>query len=674
MVENENQIIATLSVAFKRMFPDIADKVETPEVKSWLANSLIGIVEYTGFLPQETRKQRDGRMECHKVYNGDFKELASKLRNTYPNTRDLSAQDLILKVYNGISSIYDVLSVEPNGNPTTEEDSIDSTSIALDSNKSGNTNSAQPSSVSPMVESETKVVETESNHTGTEEPKQEEPAIREDVVEPKVENNDSRTVSEVDGTLPIAEKNSEENVSTEQTQYVEEETRGTRNKENDMEDNQMSQVEELLAKANAAAEQMGGSEEITGAPVSNVSDGKERLNAAKVEVSEALKGSLESRKQWTQSNLVEAIIITKQPAAKRVIKPMGKVPFPATGKNATTADAKVATLMANFIKACYGRALSEDDWKQLDEQARYAQVIKADKKLKEGKASNLAKAKLVYGILTEMKNTPEGEFAAFVNDKNISYSWKGIMLNGKPLNREDLVCTLIDNSTGVAIGAGSNIADIEKRVEFKLGQTSAKAKAKTTGITGSGHQASKKLVVSIKNKPAFTADESHIRCMMTQPSENADAKASFPVAIKPEGFDSCAGSFSYVRTNDAFEDEYRPNKDKEGNAVYKTGVFTLRVSVPVTDVKKVLDAEFAKVADTARAVDLYWGIKLAPTKQADAASPTALEGTILETALAQYFVGEVSGAADSAIVKSLDQIRKAAQAEADAEEAAQLDQ
>lgn len=673
MVENEEQIISTLSVAFQRMFPDLADKLETPEVKKWLANSLIGIVEYTGTLPQETRKQRDGRMECHKVYNGDFKELASKLRNTYPNSRDLSAQDLILKVYNGITSIYDVLSVEPSGNPTANEDSIDGTSITLDSNKSGN--DTQPSSVSSMVEAETNVTETGSDHHGYEEPKQEEPAYETRVEETNVKSNTVKDVSEVMATEPTTEDKSETIENTEQPQSVEVNTEGTRNNENVMEENEMSQVEELLKKANEAAGAMGGDEAaLGGAPVSNVSDGKERLNAAKVEVSEALKGSLESRTQWTKSNPVEAIIITKQPAAKRVIKAMGKVPFPATGKNATTAAAKVGSLMTNFIKAVYGRAINEDDWKQLDEQTRYGQVIKADKKVKEGKATNLAKAKLVYGILSEMKNNPEGEFAAFINDKNISYSWKGVMLSGKPLNREDLVCELIDNSTGVAIGAGSNIADIEKRVEFKLGQTSAKAKAKTTGITGSGHQAAKKLVVSIKNKPAFTADESHIRCMMTQPSENNDAKASFPVAIKPEGFDSCAGSFSYVRVNDAYEDEFRPNKDKEGNAVYKTGVFTLRVSVPVTDVKKVLDDEFKKVADTARAVDMYWGVKLAPTKQADAAAPTALEGTILETALAQYFVGEVSGAADSAIVKSLDQIRKAAQAEADAEEAAQLDQ
>lgn len=672
MVENEGQIISTLSVAFQRMFPDLADKLETPEVKKWLANSLIGIVEYTGTLPQETRKQRDGRMECHKVYNGDFKELASKLRNTYPNSRDLSAQDLILKVYNGISSIYDVLSVESNGNPTANEDSIDGTSITLDSDKSGD--STQPSSVSSMVGTETNVTEAVSDHHDYEESKQEEPAYETRVEEPTAESNTVEHVSEVKAIEPSTEESSETVENTEQKQSVEVNTEGTQNNENVMEEKEMSQVEDLLKKANEAASTMGGDEALGGAPVSNVSDGKERLNAAKVEVSEALKGSLESRRQWTKSNPVEAIIITKQPAAKRVIKAVGKVPFPATGKNATTAAAKVESLMNNFIKAVYGRPINEEDWKQLDEQTRYAQVIKADKKLKEGKATNLAKAKLVYANLVEMKNDPEGEFAAFINDKNISYSWKGVMLCGKPLNREDLVCELIDNSTGVAIGAGSNIADIEKRVEFKLGQTSAKAKAKTTGITGSGHQAAKKLVVSIKNKPAFTADESHIKCMMTQPSDNSDAKASFPVAIKPEGFDSCAASFSYVRTNDSYEDEFRPNKDKEGNAVYKTGVFTLRVSVPVTDVKKVLDDEFKKVADTARAIDMYWGVKLAPTKQADAAAPTALEGTILETALAQYFVGEVSGAADSAIVKSLDQIRKAAQAEADAEEAAQLDQ
>ena len=135
MVGNDIQIIDLLSVAFKKMFPDLATRVEEPEVKKWLANSLVNIVEYSGTLPQESRKQRDRRMECHKVYDGDFKELAANLRNTYPNERELSAQELLLKVNNGITSIYDVLGASQISNPTTKYDSEEGTSTALDSDK-----------------------------------------------------------------------------------------------------------------------------------------------------------------------------------------------------------------------------------------------------------------------------------------------------------------------------------------------------------------------------------------------------------------------------------------------------------------------------------------------------------------------------------------------------------
>lgn len=682
MTIGDNQIVEVLSVAFGKMFPDLADKVTSKEVQQWLAESLVGIVEYSGTLPQETRKQRDRRMECHKVYDGDFKELASNLRNTYPDSRELSAQELILKVYNGISSIYDVLGVKPNGNPTTSKVSVEDTSKALDSDTESTVNARDAVSESSAEPTLTSV------QSGGKEIKDESPMMAEESTEPVHEVNSDVGSSAVVGDTDIAVGVQE---STDKKDSVAKEVEGTKTAEmkkgdvsapkvqveikNNMEDTTMANAQELLQMAQNAANDMGGAGNV--APTSNVTAGKEDKKAAEMAAIDLLNETANERKAWGDNNRVEAVIIVKQPAAKRALGTMGKLSYATSGKNATTPEAEIDKKIQKFISCVYGSAMSEADWKALPEESKYAQVIKVDNQIaanrKDGeaaKATNLEKAKKVYEVLSAIKNNPTGEFAAFVNDKNVSYNWKGVVLAGKPMNRESLIATLFDCSNGFVLGDGSNPEDAEKRVSFQLGKAADRASAKTTGIAGATHKADKKFVVSVKNKAAFTANEAHVVCLFTQPLENADSKASFPVAIKPEGFDACAGSFSYVRKNEKGEDAYRENKDAKGNPKFKTGVYTMRVSVPVSDVKKEVDEQFKKLEGYEHPAKLaaYWGVTLPTDKDI-----TKSDKLILDM-MASYFMGEVGGAEGSSTLKSLENVRKAAQAEADAEEAAQLDQ
>jgi hypothetical protein len=724
MITSDSQIIELLSTSFKNMFKDLADRLGEPEVQKWLANSLVNIVEYSGTLPGETRKQRDRRMECHKVYDGDFKELASNLRNTYPNERELSAQELILKVNNGITSIYDVLGASQISNPTTKYDSEEGTSTALDSDKSSTQNvqetaqdvAAQSTSTHATVSSvsmSADKTEVQEHGNGEYAPSVED-TIKESPVKPVQEKskpvpvlikpmtvkpitgsnlnvNEEKTTevtqpTPVEVTKELEKSENKEITETEVQEEVKEisndvsstEVHNNNNiKEKNLEENQMSDLNDLMNMANNAINNMGGEEEAGIKPVSNVAASKDQMKEFQIMAINEIEASIPERKAWSQNSRVEALVVLKEPAAKRVRGTMGKLPYKAKGNDAITPEEAIKKRIADFCKAAYGSAIAEEDWKALPEESKYQQVIKVDKQQaatrKEGdpaKVTNLEKAKKTYEVLSNIKNNPTGEFAAFVNDKNVSYNWKGVVIEGAPMNRASLIKTLLDKSNGAVLGDGSDPANTKDAVMFVLGKANDKASAKQQGIAGSTHRSDKKFVVAIKNKANFTDNEAHIVYMYTQPADNSDARASFPVAIKPEGFEPCAGAFSYVRKTEDGQDAYRETKNANATPKYKTGVYTLRVSVPVTDVKKELAEQFKKIEGHEHPTKnaAYWGITIAQDKD------FINSDNHIVTMLSSFLSGEIGSVADSDTLQSLEKARKIAQSEADAEEAAQLEQ
>ena len=722
MFSSDSQIVELLSTAFKNMFKDLAHRLEEPAVQKWIANSLVNIVEYSGTLPGETRKQRDRRMECHKVYDGEFKELASNLRNTYPNERELSAQELILKVYNGITSIYDVLGASQISNPTTKYDSEEGTSNALDSDKSSTEVTLQAvkeetvQSVSTQqavssVSMSADKTEVQEHGNGKYVPSVED-TIKESPVKPVQEKskpvpvlikpitvkpitgsnpnvNEEKTTevtqpTPVEVTKELEEFEDKKITETKVPEKVQEEvsndvssTEVHNNQIENMEENQMSDLNSLMEMANNAINNMGGEEEAGVKPVSNVAASKDQMKEFQIMAINEIEASIPERKSWSQNSRVEALVVLKEPAAKRVRGTMGKLPYKAKGNDAITPEEAIKKRIADFCKAAYGSAIAEEDWKALPEESRYQQVIKVDKQQaatrKEGdpaKVTNLEKAKKTYEVLSNIKNNPTGEFAAFVNDKNVSYNWKGVVIEGTPMNRASLIKTLLDKSNGAVLGDGSDPANTKDAVMFVLGKANDKSSAKQQGIAGTAHRSDKKFVVAIKNKANFTDNEAHIVYMYTQPADNSDARASFPVAIKPEGFEPCAGAFSYVRKTEDGQDAYRETKNANATPKYKTGVYTLRVSVPVTDVKKELAEQFKKIEGHEHPTKnaAYWGITIAQDKD------FINSDNHIVTMLSSFLSGEIGGVADSDTIQSLEKARKIAQSEADAEEAAQLEQ
>lgn len=662
---NEDQIIATLEVAFKNMFPELAGELATNEkVREWLAGSLVGIVEFTGTLPQETRKQRDNRMQCHKVYDGDFKQLAGMLRNTYPNTRNLSPQELILKTWNGISSIKDVLGTDgQTETPTVQKTEEDSTTNTLDSNRVVDQTDSQTvaasvdeptADVAPVEVAET--VEEVSTDVVTEQNVQTDSKV---IVETGDEGKDvTSNQNDPIGTVkPEQNESANEGVKydkTTSTDQIPVETEKLILEDNTME----NMAEELLAKASSAASTMAGDATPAAPAASNITVGDAEKAEAKEKVMDALEGSLEQRIEWTKNNTVDQIIVLKQPNALRAKSTMGTI---SVAKDQTVSQ-KVEGQIQAFIKACSGKAvITKDEFDALPDEQKYAMVIAADagRKADDKKATNLSKAKKVYELLQKMAASAaddKAQYPAFINTQNVSYAWKGVIIGGQPMNRDALIVTIIDKSTSIIIGAGSDISDTKNRVEFKLGQTKVGAANKITGVSAGSNRAEKKFVVSISNKASFTDDASHISYMMTK--EKGTAKASFGAEIVPDGFGPCAASFSY-NTGEV------KGKDKDGNTTYKKKTFSVRVSVDVTDYEKELDGRFKLDGMNQTKLDNYWGVKFAPSKQADLANPTDFAGTALAAALSAYFIGTTGfeGKEESTVVASLKQIKKAAEAE-----------
>ena len=644
------------------------------------------------------------------------------MRNTYPNERELSAQELILKVYNGITSIYDVLGASQISNPTTKYGSEEGTSNALDSDKLSTEVTPQPvkeeavQSVSTQqdvssVSISTDKTDVQETGNGKYVPSVED-TIKESPVKPVQEKSKPvpvlikpMTVKPIIGSNPNVDEEKTIEVtqptSVEVTKELEESEDKTINEvkvdeevkediSNDvsstevhnnqienMEENQMSDLNSLMEMANNAINNMGGEEEAGVKPVSNVAASKDQMKEFQIMAINEIEASIPERKSWSQNSRVEALVVLKEPAAKRVRGTMGKLPYKAKGNDAITPEEAIKKRIADFCKAAYGSAIAEEDWKALPEESRYQQVIKVDKQQaatrKEGdpaKVTNLEKAKKTYEVLSNIKNNPTGEFAAFVNDKNVSYNWKGVVIEGTPMNRASLIKTLLDKSNGAVLGDGSDPANTKDAVMFVLGKANDKSSAKQQGIAGTTHRSDKKFVVAIKNKANFTDNEAHIVYMYTQPADNSDARASFPVAIKPEGFEPCAGAFSYVRKTEDGQDAYRETKNANATPKYKTGVYTLRVSVPVTDVKKELAEQFKKIEGHEHPTKnaAYWGITIAQDKD------FINSDNHIVTMLSSFLSGEIGGVADSDTIQSLEKARKIAQSEADAEEAAQLEQ
>jgi hypothetical protein len=295
----------------------------------------------------------------------------------------------------------------------------------------------------------------------------------------------------------------------------------------------------------------------------------------------------------------------------------------------------------------------------------------ANTKDQEG-ATNVAKAKEVYALLTEALQNPEGQFEAIVDKNKVTYSQKGVIIGGKPVSKDQLIILLLDKSNGAVYAQGSLDANgstngNEEVTSWQLSKVTDSAKSKT-GVPSAKKADGKKFSVSVKKRDKFVQDPSHVQYLFTETDDKASATASFRAKITVAGVVYPA-SFQYA-------DKSATRTNKDGKTVPKKKTFSVNVRVPVTDVKKKLDARFIIDGYSATKLDAYWGISIAPKTQTDLANAKGIEGTPLQKVLIGFYQGDISASAakDSEVLKQLAAIRTQAEAAEDAEQAAQLDQ
>lgn len=92
---------------FLKLFNYPESVLSDKQVKSWIENAGIGVVEYQDILEGETELQADKRKSCDDIYNGDYAELFSVLRETFPSS--MSDEERLLYIYNMINPIRKIL-------------------------------------------------------------------------------------------------------------------------------------------------------------------------------------------------------------------------------------------------------------------------------------------------------------------------------------------------------------------------------------------------------------------------------------------------------------------------------------------------------------------------------------------------------------------------------------
>ena len=646
----KNKIVNALTPAFKKMFPQYAHLAGTEQVNNWLSESIVAIVEYEGYLPKETEKQRTGRMKTISVYEGEFKDIGQRLRNTYPDTRNLTPQELILRTYDRILSIKDMID-EEQATPTNAE--TKSQEVSQDSN-SDNVNvvsEVAEEPVQPVIDSATTTVSRKEDNAA--------PA-------------------------PVEVKPAESEVKSDnEIQFPKEENKMAEQNVNDL-------IAATKGGAAAAINQMTGG----ATPQSNASISQEQIEASKAEVMEILKGSQAERLAYTKSNTIDQLIITKKPAALRTLKNSGTI---RTTKKDETIATKIADKLTAFARATSGDPnITIDAWRNLNDEAKqYAAVIRQDNKAAKKAAdnnktlegpTNLAKAKQVFALLDgDMLNAqPTDEFAAYIDKDHLSYTWVGAMVGGTPNSKDDLLVTIMDYSTGALLGTGSPVekpaTGRDTRVLLKIRTALVSNSSKNTGMNKKSN-AQPPFTLSLTNKKTFLEDASHIVYMMDTKSDK-DEVASFRALISVDGKE-CSASFSYegAKTEKDANGNTKVATDANGNTIFVTKQFSVPVSVPVSGVEKKLAPMFNKDMTELYEIATYWGLKgLVPKTQKDPINITDMSGTDLTKALAAFYSSDNKSDQVAALQKrsnvlsQLINMRNKDIAERAAEDAAQLDQ
>ena len=550
MVSEEQRPSKLLKSIFKEIHPDLMTKYTDEQIDAYLDMAPICIVECPD-LKGETKKQRKNRMECHQIYNGDYKQLCNCLRNIYPEKNAMSAYKLMLWVYEGIRPVSEI------GEPVEQTKPVEDTTPVI-----------EPTSVEPVTE----VVEVVAE------------ATKDDIV---LTDEKEQIVTETTVSTPTNEV-VEEVKSEPESQSVDIVTNSRFSK---MEENKMNDLNERLA---AAANKMSGG---TSAKQSKVT------NEVKAEVVSVLDSSTEARNQWAAENKVQKLIMGNAPAIKRNPAKEGLAVKPVVSKTDASKNKTSKEVAADKYRALItkftGKVMDIEAFRAASDDVKFANVCPDN--------SGIAKAKAMVELMDKIYNNPDAKYEAFIPEK-FSGSIKGYQVNGVAYPTKELIALVLDKSNAFILGEGSDGKDAKNDVLFYVGKV---AKSQKMAIQGS---TSKTLAMRGKNRAAFMNPE-HVIYLFSEIDKTKKGSTSFAAKIaftNAEGaVEKCGASVSCYKLENG--QRVQSSISKDGTVNYKKVQASIKVSCECDAVVKTADsigAAFKRDDSSVSAINALWGINL----------------------------------------------------------------
>lgn len=648
MVNEQQRPSGYLKIEFINRHPELEDIVESEIITDYLDDCPVHVVEYKGTLVDETKKQRKNRMQCHKVYDGDIKELVNGLRNTYAHKRNLSAYGLLLEVYESIRSIQS-LDLEKarqqvaskSGVEDIKQDEVEKATdgVVTDNNVVLPEKRVEtPTPVKQADESvkiDSPVEPAEVKEQVTEEVTKHEVEVKEHSTDEKLnigisgESETKDTKEEVKTPTPTAEEVTPievPNVETSNPKRIQENLKANK------EEKKMANidVEQMVKQA---------TDKMAGGQVTGGTTALPKATDVNPEITESVINQLAStaaqRNAWTQNNEVSALIMAQQPAALRLVgAPEGPVVRP--GKDEDP-QKLIDEKLAAFIEAVSGKAMSINEFATLPDDQKFANCVDDE---------NKAKAAAMFSIYQNLHNNPQAIIKAYVDPSKASAPVKGYFIGNEALPVEELIVKLLDEGNGVVYGQGTKALEDDKQVFFKLNFASRRQSQVTAGASKSG--APKQIVITAKNKKSFLENDAHKRYLMTQIDKDGESRANFKAEVVVDG-----KAMNAVCSVWALKDGQKIGNGtaKDGTPKFKKKICSINVSVPVQKVLKEVDAAYRGDNDQPAVLEKRWNIKIAQAECKDFGNITDQRSSLTFAALTKMLSGQV-GASDSILKNS----------------------
>ena len=649
MVKEAHRPSGYLRVEFLNRHPELKDIIDSGVITDYLDDCPIRVVEYKGHLKDETKNQRKNRMKCHKIYDGDIKELVNGLRNTYPTLRDKSGYYLLLEVYEQIRSISEldlelakrqVEEMNQDNGSTVQESASDSAQqkvedssvkISESSNPIPNTDTYTREEVKSKEKEEVKPQNESGVQSSTVTTKVEEPKVT-----PQLNNGISgeskpeAVLADTPNPTPTTESSvrNKADVTPTPTQIQE-------NKQPIKEEKKMADFENLLGQATQMMET--GTKAVNGTGA-NLPKAEKLGDEAKAAVAKELAQTQAERNAWTAANAVDAVIMAQRPAAHRVKGEAKGRAIKVAAENKDKPNAAVDVVkekFGKFIEAVAGRKMSIEEFSTSDDAVKYANVVT--------EGDNVAKAKAMTGVYQNLMQNPLQEIAAYINAEKATAPVKGYVIGTDVYSTDELIQVLVDKGNGVVYGQGTREMDVKEQVRFQLGVAARKQTTVAAASTKSG--APKQLVITAKNKAAFMTDDNHKRYLMTKIDEDGEGTANFKALINVDGKDVNAVCSVYALDDKGERIVTRVDETK--GTIYKKKICSINVSVPVQKVIKEVDEAYRNEGDQAATLEARWNIKIPQQETADFANIQDQRSSIAFIALSKLLASGSSAAAMS---------------------------